>query len=46
MSRYRDDFEEEKDRYSREARLRRENLGSYDEPYSSRRLERRKTSLL
>jgi len=39
MSRYRDDFEEEKDRYSREARLRRENLGSYDEPYSSRRLE-------
>jgi len=39
MSRYRDDFDDEKDRYAREARLRRENLGSYDEPYSSRRLE-------
>ena len=37
MARYRDDFDEERDRYSRESRYRREALGSYDEPYSSRR---------
>jgi CBS domain-containing protein len=37
MARYRGDVDEERDLYSREARLRRESLGSYDEPYSSRR---------
>ena len=37
MARYRGDLDEDRDRYSREARLRRESLGSYDEPYSGRR---------
>ena len=39
MARYRNerDLEEERDRHSREARLRRESLGSYDEPFSRRR---------
>jgi len=39
MARYRGELEQERERelYSREARLRREGLGSYDEPYSSRR---------
>lgn len=39
MARYRGDLDEERERelYSREARLRREALGSFDEPYSSRR---------
>lgn len=36
MARYRGELEEDRDRYSREARLRRESLGSYDEPYSGR----------
>lgn len=47
MARYADEFEEDRDRYSREARSRREALGSYDEPYSSRRVfeeERRPNS--
>ena len=39
MARYRGELDEQRERelYSREARLRREGLGSYDEPYSSRR---------
>lgn len=39
MARYRNDLDDERDRdyYPREERLRREALGSYDEPYSSRR---------
>jgi len=39
MARYRGELDEERERelYSREARLRREGLGSYDEPYASRR---------
>ena len=37
MARYRDDFEDDRDRFSQETRYRREALGSYDEPYSSRR---------
>jgi CBS domain-containing protein len=37
MARYRGDVDEERDLYSREARLRRESLGRYDEPSSSRR---------
>jgi CBS domain-containing protein len=38
MARYRNDLEDDRDRdyYSREERLRREQLGAYDEPYSSR----------
>jgi CBS domain-containing protein len=37
MARYREDLDEDRERYSREARLRRENLGSYDEPFYGRR---------
>jgi CBS domain-containing protein len=39
MARYRGDLDEERERdlYSRESRLRREGLGNYDEPYSTRR---------
>jgi CBS domain-containing protein len=39
MARYRNDLDDERDRdyYPREERLRREALGSYDEPYSQRR---------
>ena len=39
MARYRGDLEDERERefYPRESRLRREALGSYDEPYASRR---------
>jgi CBS domain-containing protein len=38
MARYRNDLDDERDRdyYPREDRLRRESLGAYDEPYSSR----------
>lgn len=38
MARYRNDLDDERDRdyYPREERYRRESLGSYDEPYSSR----------
>ena len=36
MARYRDDFDEDRDRGPRESRYRREEFGSYDEPYSSR----------
>jgi CBS domain-containing protein len=37
MARYRNDQDDDRDYYQREERLRRESLGSYDEPYSSRR---------
>src|SRR5919106_4123866 len=37
MARYRNDQDDERDYYQREERLRRESLGAYDEPYSSRR---------
>ena len=37
MARYRNDMEEERDYYPREERLRRENLGAYDEPWRGRR---------
>jgi CBS domain-containing protein len=39
MARYRSDLDDERERdyYPREERLRRESLGAYDEPYSSRR---------
>jgi CBS domain-containing protein len=37
MARYRDDLDDQRDLYAREARLRRESLGSYDEPFSRRR---------
>ena len=39
MARYRGELDEERERelYSREGRMRREGLGSYDEPYSARR---------
>ena len=37
MARYRDDIDYERERPSREERYRRESLGSFDEPYSSRR---------
>lgn len=36
MARYRNDLDDERDYYRREERLRRESLGGYDEPYSSR----------
>jgi CBS domain-containing protein len=36
MARYRNE-DDERDYYSRDERLRRENLGAYDEPYSARR---------
>lgn len=40
MARYRNDQDDERDYYRREERLRRESMGAYDEPYSSRnRLE-------
>ena len=37
MARYRNDMDDERDYYSREERLRRENFGAYDEPYRARR---------
>jgi CBS domain-containing protein len=37
MARYRDDLDDERDYYQREQRLRRENLGAYDEPFRARR---------
>jgi CBS domain-containing protein len=40
MARYRNEMDDDRDYYRREDRLRRESLGAYDEPYSSRsRLE-------
>ena len=36
MARYRNDMDDERDYYPREERLRREALGSYDEPYNRR----------
>jgi len=36
-SRYRNDVDDERDYYSREERLRRENLGAHDEPFRTRR---------
>jgi len=36
MARYRNDLDDERDYYPREERLRRETLGSYDEPYNRR----------
>jgi len=37
MARYRNEMDDERDYYRREERLRRENLGAYDEPYRARR---------
>lgn len=37
MARYRNDMDDERDYYSREERLRRENFGAQDDPYRSRR---------
>jgi CBS domain-containing protein len=37
MARYRNELDDERDYYAREERLRRENLGAYDEPYRARR---------
>ncbi len=37
MARYRNEMEDDRDYYPREERLRRENLGAFDEPYSARR---------
>lgn len=37
MARYRNDQDDERDYYPREERLRRENLGAYDEPYRAGR---------
>ena len=37
MARYRNDQEDERDYYPREERMRRENLGAYDEPYRAGR---------
>ena len=37
MARYRNDLDDERDYYPREERMRRENLGAYDEPYRPRR---------
>jgi CBS domain-containing protein len=37
MARYRNDMEDERDYHPREERLRRENLGAYDEPFRARR---------
>jgi CBS domain-containing protein len=37
MARYRNDQDDERDYYPREERLRRENLGAYDEPFRARR---------
>lgn len=37
MARYRNDLDDERDYYRREERLRRENLGAYDEPYRAGR---------
>ena len=37
MARYRNDLDDERDYYPREERLRRENLGAYDEPFRDRR---------
>ena len=40
MARYRNDLDDERDYYRREERMRRENLGAYDEPYrAGRQLE-------
>jgi CBS domain-containing protein len=37
MARYRNDMDDERDYYPREERMRRENLGAYDEPFRARR---------
>ena len=37
MARYRNDMDDDRDYYARDERLRRENFGSYDEPYRARR---------
>ena len=37
MARYRNDLDDERDYYRREDRMRRENFGAYDEPFSARR---------
>jgi CBS domain-containing protein len=37
MARYRNEMDDERDNYQREERLRRENLGAYDEPFRARR---------
>jgi CBS domain-containing protein len=37
MARYRNDLDNERDYYSREERMRRENVGAYDEPFRARR---------
>ena len=39
MARYRNEMDDERDYYPREERLRRETLGSYDEPYNRRPLD-------
>jgi CBS domain-containing protein len=39
MARYRNDMDDDRDYYPREERFRREGLGSYDDPYSSRQRE-------
>jgi len=39
MARYRNEREDERDYYPREERLRRENSGAYDEPYSARQFD-------
>ena len=36
MARYRNDMDEERDNYRREERMRRDSMGAFDEPYSSR----------
>ena len=36
MARYRNEMDDERDYYSRDERLRRENFGAYDEPYRAR----------
>src|SRR5690349_22789096 len=37
MARYRNDMDDDRDYYARDENLRRENFGSYDEPYRGRR---------
>ena len=36
MARYRNDLDDDRDNYRREERIRRESMGAFDEPYSSR----------
>lgn len=36
MARYRNDMDDERDNYRREERIRRDSMGAFDEPYSSR----------